>query len=51
MKNLTKIIIAFLLIFCIGVLITYKAMFITYNKVNKEQAIVEVSKSSSILIF
>jgi hypothetical protein len=42
MKKFTKIIILFILIFFIGILIAYKAMFITYDKVNKEQAIVEV---------
>jgi len=47
MKNLTKIIIAFLLVFCIGILIAYKSMFITYNKVNNKQAVVEVIPCNS----
>jgi hypothetical protein len=48
MKKFTKIIITFLLIFFIGILIAYKNMFTTYNKVNVEQTVVEVSDFSAI---
>jgi hypothetical protein len=50
MKNLTKIVIAFLLVFFIGILFAYKSMFITYNKVNKEQAIVEVKSYKKMVL-
>lgn len=50
MKNLIKIVLSLLLILFIGVLFAYKSMSNTYEKVNKEQAIVEVKDCDRFLL-
>lgn len=48
MKNLIKIVLSLILVLFIGVLFAYKSMSLTYEKVNKEQVIVEVRDCNQV---
>jgi archaellum component FlaF (FlaF/FlaG flagellin family) len=50
MKSFYKILIVVLVLFLIGFTIAYKSMFSTYDKINKEQAIIEISNTSNVKI-
>lgn len=50
MKSFYKILIVVLVLFLIGFTIAYKSMYSTYDKINKEQAIIEISNTSTIKI-
>jgi len=50
MKSFFKILIVVLILFLIGFTFAYRSMFSTYEKVNKEQAVIEISNTSNVKI-